>query len=62
MNCPICKGKGKLEKPTGADKRSREREEMGKKAKALRKAGYSIRQIMKLVGCSSTYTMSNLLK
>ena len=60
MECPICKGSGSVEKAAHtAEPRIRRRSEI---AKTLRSEGYSIREIMALMGYKSTNSVSILLK
>lgn len=50
MRCPICKGSGDIEEPSGRMDEAKARRVM---AKALRAEGYTIRQIMRLIGWKS---------
>lgn len=57
VDCPVCGGTGKVKPP----KPKKEMEEMVKVAKALKKAGFSFREIMELMGYKSTRSVSYLL-
>lgn len=59
INCPICKGTGKLREPVTAPKIIQT--EKAKIAKKLRGAGYSFREIMKVLNYKSTNSVSKLL-
>ena len=56
MKCPICRGKGDIEKPYSKEHKKYEifRKRRIKSAQKLLKNGYSIRQVTKMVGYGST--------
>lgn len=57
--CPVCKGKGELEKPKSTIKaRQRRRSDIANK---LRSEGYTIREIMALMGYRSPNSVAILL-
>lgn len=59
INCPICKGTGKLEEyPVHKSKRPPETNEV---AKILQAEGYSIRQIMRILNYKSPRSVQILL-
>lgn len=59
MKCPTCKGHGEVEKPGNTIvARQRRRKDIAQK---LRSEGYSIREIMALMGYKSTNSVSVLL-
>lgn len=57
-NCPICNGTGKIDKPAMIN----QMQQKINVAKLLRDNGYSIRQIMNLMGYKSTRSVTNLLE
>jgi hypothetical protein len=60
IKCPTCKGKGELEKPKSTiPARQRRRSDIANK---LRSEGYTIREIMALMGYKSTTSVQLLLK
>lgn len=59
MICPICGGNGILEKPKFKQKKMKQKEEL---AKRLRKHGYSIREIMRLMNYKSPRCIQMLLE
>lgn len=58
IQCPTCKGEGKINKPIHR-RESKANDE--KIAKSLRKKGFSIREIMKLMKYKSSYSVTYLL-
>lgn len=58
IDCPVCKGSGKVESP----RPKKEMDAMVKRAKSLKKAGFSFREIMKLLGYKSTRSVAYLLE
>lgn len=56
--CPICKGKGIIKSPSLKAKKLRDKKDI---AKILRKEGYSMREIMRLMNYKSTRSISLLL-
>lgn len=60
IKCPICKGHGEIDKAGGIiAARQRRRKDIAQK---LKSEGYSIREIMALMGYKSTNSVSILLK
>jgi len=59
VDCPVCKGKGKLERPNN-DPYSRNQIKL--MTKTLIDAGFSYRQVMKFFGWKSTRSVSQALK
>jgi transcriptional regulator GlxA family with amidase domain len=60
INCPCCKGTGKIDvvvKPVAIERQSRV-----KMAKALRRKGLTIRQIAEVMGFKHPGSVSDLLK
>jgi transposase len=57
--CPICKGSGTLNAPTFKQKALQEKR---KTAISLKKQGYSIREIMKIMGYKSPRSIQTLIK
>lgn len=58
MTCPVCNGTGELEKPHTTISGEPDVRAM---VKTLRDAGYSIRQIMKLIGYKSPQSIQKIL-
>lgn len=58
VECPVCKGSGKLPKP----KHSNEQQMKEVAVRALHEAGYSHRQIMEFCGYKSTRSISVILE
>ncbi len=56
--CPICKGVGKINKPS---KQQKDIPAKRKRAKALLKMGYSYREIMHLMGYKGVRSIARLL-
>lgn len=60
VNCPVCKGHGKIDKAgKTVDARRRRRKDIAEK---LRSEGYSIREIAALMGYKSPSTVDWILK
>jgi hypothetical protein len=60
IQCPVCKGNGHLKKPgLKIEARIRRRKDIAHK---LRSEGYTIREIMALMGYKSTNSVAVLLK
>lgn len=57
MKCPICKGSGKVKNP-----RKRESDRRQEATIILLKKGYGIREIQRLVGFKSPYSVSQIKK
>lgn len=60
IECPICKGSGRLQEPLNLPKNLRD--ERVKIAHALKEKGYSHREIMRLLNYKSTLSVTLLLK
>ena len=58
MCCPICKGSGMLNVPTFKQKAMKEKKQI---ALNLKEQGYSIREIMKIIGYKSPRSIQILL-
>lgn len=59
IKCPICKGKSEIEAPHLQQKMMRQKQDF---VKILRKEGYSIREIMKVLGYKSPRSVAVLLE
>lgn len=58
MNCPLCKGKGKIEEPSRPLTNLELREKI---VKVLRKEGFCFREIMSFVGYKSPQSITKIL-
>jgi hypothetical protein len=58
VECPVCLGWGTVDKPKNDTDKQRQKE---RAVKALRKAGFSIREIMKMVGYKSPRSVSLII-
>lgn len=58
IDCPICKGSGKVVAPKPEKKIA----DKVKQAKSLKKAGFSFREIMQIMEYKSTRSVSYLLE
>lgn len=57
--CPICKGAGKIKQASMVGKQLRQKKNI---AKLLKKEGYSLREIMRLMNYKAVGSVQNLLK